>query len=318
MSAAQSSLTIVTYHYVRDMHLTPFPEIKGLLISKFEKQLDYICRHYEVINLDSYLAYLGGGASLPANACLLTFDDGLKDHYEAVFPRLRARKISGVFFLITEPLARFTVAGVHQIHFLLAKLGIDKFSTLFDEKLMETHPQFQLPEETEVKKNVYYRYDDSQTRKFKKLLNFELPYSVRDDVLGRLFHEYIGDERTFSQSLYLSWAEIDEMKKDGMVFGGHTHTHRVLPRLTSHEKLAELKLCTDILVERLGESSLSFSYPYGTPDSLDAETMRFLADLGYSCAFTATRGVNKGADLLKKYELLRLDTNDLADKYEKQ
>lgn len=192
--------------------------------------------------------------------------------------------------------------------------GLKKFSTLFYDRLSGLSPQFDLTKVTNQEGGEFYRYDDLGTAEFKKFLNYQLPYGLRDRILGELFEEVIGDEREFSKSLYLSWDNIEEMKKGGMVFGAHCHTHRVLSRLSSKEKRFELEYCKSILVEKLGESSLPFSYPYGGDGSFDEETIRLLIDLGYSCAFTAIRGINKGVNLqqrTERFKLMRLDTNDL-------
>ena len=87
-----SALTIVMYHYVRDLPRTRYPRIKGRTIEEFEGQLDYIQQHYTVTTTRAVVEASRGGRPLPPNACLLTFDDGFLDHYTTVFPRLlRAR-----------------------------------------------------------------------------------------------------------------------------------------------------------------------------------------------------------------------------------
>jgi hypothetical protein len=79
-------LTIVMYHYVRDVESTPYPGIKARSLAEFRGQLDHIEREYEVVGCEAVR-----GRCLPANAALLTFDDGLVDHLEHVLPELRRR-----------------------------------------------------------------------------------------------------------------------------------------------------------------------------------------------------------------------------------
>ncbi|MCW1849464.1 hypothetical protein OLQ86_06455 [Campylobacter jejuni] len=54
---------------------------------------------------------------------LLSFDDGLKDHYDFVFPKLLEHKIFGLFFIPTQILSRKKALDVHRIHYLLGKWG---------------------------------------------------------------------------------------------------------------------------------------------------------------------------------------------------
>ena len=81
-----ASLHIVTYHYVRDLPRTAFPRIKGMLLSNFQKQVDQLCGAYEMATLDSAMAFLNGTYHPSRNLCLLTFDDGLKEHFSEVTP----------------------------------------------------------------------------------------------------------------------------------------------------------------------------------------------------------------------------------------
>src|SRR5688500_9903831 len=123
--------TIVMYHYVRDMHLTPYPRIKGLTVDRFRGQLDYICRHYELLDPRDYTDCLLSRRSIPTKACLLTFDDGFGDHYRTVWPELARRGIVGMFFVVAAPLTERRMPSVHLVHFLLARLGARRLTDLF-------------------------------------------------------------------------------------------------------------------------------------------------------------------------------------------
>ena len=79
------SLTIIMYHYVRDLRRSRYPEIKGLDISLFKRQLTRIRSSYKIVSMRDVIEDRQG---LPDNAALLTFDDGYADHYLNVFPLL--------------------------------------------------------------------------------------------------------------------------------------------------------------------------------------------------------------------------------------
>lgn len=311
MGNEQISCIVVNYHYVRDTHLTPYPGINGLSVNKFQQQLDYLCRNYEMIDPKDYFKFLRGEQCIPRKSCLLTFDDGLKDHYETVFPILVDRSVTAVFFLITEPLVGGGVAKVHQIHFLMAKLGQESFREEFFSALDETFPDIDL---TEFKGDAFnartYRYDNQDTARLKRLLNYGLPYEVRDSVIESLFAKYFDDEQCFCRSLYMTWDEIREMKRMGLVFGRHTHTHPVLSRLGKSEQLYELKTSRDIITDKLGDGLLPFSYPYGGGATYSKNTIALLKKLGYAYAFTMIRGINYGNG--HRYRLKRMDTNDIV------
>src|SRR5580700_5947961 len=117
-------VTIVMYHYVRDLVRSRFPAIKGLSVERFNRQLDYILAHYTPISVEKMLGALGSGRQdLPPNAILLTFDDGYSDHFANVFPLLDARGIRGCFFPPAQAILEHKVLDVNKIHFILASVS---------------------------------------------------------------------------------------------------------------------------------------------------------------------------------------------------
>ena len=58
-------LTIVMYHYVRELPFTRYPRIKGLMTRRFVGQLDYLARHYHFVTVEQCVAALRGKAKLP-------------------------------------------------------------------------------------------------------------------------------------------------------------------------------------------------------------------------------------------------------------
>src|ERR1035441_10160315 len=125
------SVTIVMYHYVRDLKRSRFPAIKGLSVERFCRQLDYIEAHYTPISVEKLLGALESGEDLPPNPILLTFDDGYSDHFANVFPLLDARGIQGCFFPPAHAVLEHTVLDVNKIHFVLAT--VPDAGTLLDQ-----------------------------------------------------------------------------------------------------------------------------------------------------------------------------------------
>ena len=90
-------LTVVMYHYVRELPKTRYPGIKGLLVSEFEYQLEYLKKEYNFIRIEDCINAFINNHDLPPNSCLLTFDDGYIDHFENVFPLLKDNNIQFEF-----------------------------------------------------------------------------------------------------------------------------------------------------------------------------------------------------------------------------
>src|SRR6266545_4959573 len=118
-------LTVLMYHYVRDPGdaAEAGSGIPGMSIKTFEGQLDELSKQYSFVTWPDVRATLQEGKPLPSSACLLTFDDGVCDHYLNVFRVLHQRNLTGLFFVMDRcDSEEFILA--HKIHFLLAKLGL--------------------------------------------------------------------------------------------------------------------------------------------------------------------------------------------------
>ena len=306
ISRSERTLHIIEYHYVRDLPRSRFPRLKALLADDFRRQVQALQAEFEMATLDSALAFVKGSYEPARDLCLLTFDDGFRDHCDCVFPYLVERSIQGVFFLITSCLEG-RVAAVHKNHFLMAELGLESYRQRVLERL-ESRSTI-ISDLDRDRARATYRWDDDEVGQFKYLMNFVLPEPVRKSVLDELFAECFGSEPVFAADLYLNWAEAQEMQQHGMAMGGHTHTHAVLSRLSPVEQWVDIGTSTAMLRHCLDHQHLwPFSYPYGKADSFDQHTVRLLREMSYDCAFTTLPGTNlRRSD---PFGLRRIDPKD--------
>ena len=114
------SLTIVMYHYVRELENSRYSKIKGLTVEQFKEQIAYIKKFYNPISACDLMDSMCADAELPPRAILLTFDDGYIDHFTNVFPILEKEQISGCFFPPAKCILEECVLDVNKIHFALA------------------------------------------------------------------------------------------------------------------------------------------------------------------------------------------------------
>ena len=131
-------LTVMMYHYVRDPGdaVEAGSGIPGMLVKAFESQLDQLSKQYTFVTWLEVCEAVQEHKPLPlpSSACLLTFDDGVLDHYVNVFKILHHRKLSGLFFVMDRR-GREGLILAHKIHFLLAKLGLPKLQESIWENL---------------------------------------------------------------------------------------------------------------------------------------------------------------------------------------
>jgi peptidoglycan/xylan/chitin deacetylase (PgdA/CDA1 family) len=300
------------YHYVRPLDWTRYPDINGLNVRAFDHQLAHLEANYEFVTRADVLAAIDGRRSLPEDAAILTFDDGLADHYDTVLPRLSARDIQGWFFPPSRPIREDVVLDVHKIHFLLA--ARDDLGALLDDVFdrVRTHAgEYDLEDPDRYFDRLAEpgRYDPPEVVFVKRLLQRELPPPAREQILNDLFDDAIEiDEATFNRELYLTEQQLQHMVESGMYVGSHGHTHRWLDRLPPAEQAAEVDASLELL-DAVGAPTDRWvmAYPYG---AYDEKTLDLLDDRGAGLGLTTVPEI---ATVTPTHALTipRIDTNDL-------
>jgi peptidoglycan/xylan/chitin deacetylase (PgdA/CDA1 family) len=302
-------LTAVVYHYVRDAARSRFPRIRGIGLYNFRQQVAELQGMYEMATLESALAYLAGDYQPTRGLCLLTFDDGLKEHAAQVTPILADANIQGLFFLSTGCQAG-RVLPVHKNHLLTALLDFKQYRSEFLEEYRKISPDADMAVDTK-RACAIYRWDEPEQACFKYLLNYQMSAEIRNDILHVLFCRHLGDEAAMAREFYLDWQEACAMQDAGMILGGHSHAHTALATMSESEQKADLTMCaTQLRASTKTQSLWPFSYPYGTPaETFDEATITIIRNLGFCCAFSTEVGTNQVGQPL--YALRRIDTNDL-------
>ena len=311
MNSANHQLHTVMYHYVRDLPRTRFPRIKGMLLDEFRAQVAALNSRYEMATLESALAFLHGDYQPKRDLCLLTFDDGLKEHFAEVTPILAARKIEGLFFVITSALEEHRVAAVHMNHFLMAALDFSEYQQAFLHRLRDKAPDAPRIEDLNAEQVSHtYRWDEPAVAAFKFLFNFKLDAALRDEIVREIFVERLGDEAQFARELYLNWDEARQIQDAGMLIGGHSHRHQALATMTDDAQMDDLRRCHQLMQQNLNvQKWWPFTYPYGKRHTFNQATVRGLQRLGFACSFATEVGATATGDDV--FAIRRIDCKDV-------
>jgi peptidoglycan/xylan/chitin deacetylase (PgdA/CDA1 family) len=306
-------VTIVMYHYVRDLERSRFPAIKGLSIERFRRQLEHIQARYTPITVEDLLKALSSPQKkLPPNAILLTFDDGYSDHFANVFPVLDARGIQGCFFPPAHAVLEHKVLDVNKIHFVLA--AAPDGSALLEQvfaSLPEFYSNYALKSREDYLRTVTekHRYDTREVTVLKRLLQRDLPEPVRAEIVRRLFAEHVtADEAAFACELYMSVEQISCLRRHGMHIGSHGYAHAWLNRISPQAQVDEIDQSLEFLQKvGVGKNDWSMCYPYG---GFDESLIEILESRKCPMGFTAEPRI-ADLDVDNRLTLPRLDTNDL-------
>lgn len=307
----QKSLTVVMYHYVRPIAKSAYPALRGLEVSDFEGQLDYLQRHYNVITAKHAIAAGRGECDLPDSPVLLTFDDGYKDHLYA-YRMLKKRGLNGVFFPPAQVVRERKVMDVNKVHYILAsEPNTDALVVEIEDAAITLQDEFSLLPLSEYRNKYWHssRFDTAQVIYVKRMLQTGLPERLRSQIIDQLFIKCVSaDECAFADSLYLSDNDLREMLAEGMEIGSHGYAHYWLNSLDIKEQADDIDRSLELLLDvGVDLKDFLFCYPYGAYNS---ETVHLLKQRGCGAAVTTHVDLAKlnSENLL---EIPRLDTNDL-------
>jgi len=86
----------------------------------------------------------------------------------------------------------------------------------------------------------------------------------------------------------VSWSALRDACSTGLIdIGSHTHTHRLLDRVTRADAAVELDRSIDLIGEHLGQPALDFAYPKAVPGTRDVVAL--VRDRFRSAALSGTR-----------------------------
>ena len=307
-----NNVTIVMYHYIRDLENSRYPYIKGLDINLFKEQINYMRKHYHIITMEEVIHSIDNQVQIPDKSVLLTFDDAYSDHYTNVFPILDKYKLQGSFYPPSKAITEHTVLDVNKIHFILA--SVEGKSILINDlkELVKFHQkEYQLEDFDYYYKKLAQasRLDTKDVIFIKRLLQVELVEDLRIKIVDTLFEKYIEvSEDAFSRELYMNEEQLKHMLRSGQHIGNHGYNHYWWNSLNEKEMSQELDLSIRFL-EKIGVDMNNWTacYPYG---SYDDQSIKMLKERGCKLAVTTEVDIATTSKDTR-FIMPRLDTNDI-------
>jgi len=298
----------VMYHYVRP-DSSQAPWYYYLDLDDFRKQLDYFESEFGFVDRDEFLASARGTAE-PPDGVILTFDDGLRDHYDWVLPELQRRGLWGVFYVPTAPYTQGKALNVHRVHALVGKYGgeavLEPLLDLVNEDMVPDARREEFHTETYQNQN-----NTKSVTTVKRILNYFIDYEHREDVLNTLCDQFIAADLD-PESFYLRPKELREMQDAGMILGSHSVSHRVFSKLPQPAQRDEIFSSFGHLSTAVnGLDARTFCYPYGGSHTFTDYTRAVLDDAGCLFSFNVESRDIQPADLRDNPQTLpRYDCNE--------
>ena len=284
----KGKILILSYHRVlRDQdRIIRFIQ-PGMYVTEsvFDFQMKTLAAHYRLLSFTDLLE-MWRDKAIDRNTryAVVTFDDGWLDNYLHAYPILKKYKIPATIFLPTS-LIDTDHWFWHERLIYLCTNGSSKW--LKDCVFIKGHSDLV----NQILTLIYsVLRDDSKYKKqeidglIKKLKPF--PLEAIEEALTQ-FYQFLDISHPAERAL-LNWNEIELMSKNGITFGSHACTHRILTGLPTSEVKYEIEESLKMLKEKRINDVSIFSYPNGNNNS---EIKKVLGSSGYQAAVTTEFGI---------------------------
>lgn len=243
-------------------------------VSDFEKQMDFVKRHFNPITIDMLDQWLQGVLpELPSRPLLITFDDGYEDAYSNAMPVLHEQKIPAVIFLATGFIESKQIFPWDRVELCFKK-------TQLTEAVLPILG----------KREWLAAKDRNSVSKEWVIAAKQLADDLRQQATEQLLTVLNVSETNLSKIDVLSWLQIREMLNCGISFGGHTCNHPILSKVPIALAKKEVTDSKIKIEQEIAKPVFCFAYPNGHAEDFNNDVVSELNNAGYRQAFTLVPG----------------------------
>jgi peptidoglycan/xylan/chitin deacetylase (PgdA/CDA1 family) len=236
-----------------------------------------VAMHYRCISLDEAVDALTHHRPLPPRSVVVTFDDGYRDNYEYALPVLAKYRLPATIYLVSSTLTEGRVLWTSRLRQVL---GASRAPRLMLRDL-NCEPLNLADEPSRA----------MSARTLTNILN-TMSAAVRQQWIDRIAEETQAPPAPPAGHWFLALDQINEMRRHGMTFGGHTLTHPNLPGLGADEAREEIARSRCDLQRLIGTGIAHFSYPNsgGIHPHFNDTVVDLVRETGYESAVTSQGG----------------------------
>lgn len=267
----EPGVMVLTYHRIlgRDRRL------RGISVEAFESHMRWIREHCEPIEPEA-IAEHARSDRRARPAVIVTFDDGYRDYHDLAYPILARLGIPAVVFLATSFMDEGGMLWTDEVDWAMTSSPRDRVKLPWAEEPVVLDGA---------------RARSALSARIRGYLK-TLPDAERRQALDALLEEL--DAPPVRERQMLDWDEV-RRTMDITRFGGHSHTHPILSRLSRADAEREIAACRDRIFAETGKRPTLFAYPNGQAADYTPETKEILRRHGFAIAFSTSEGV-AGAD----------------------
>lgn len=262
---------------------------KKIGVAAFEKQVQMLSRHFNVLSLRELCARLKEREPLLPNSVVLTIDDGYEDFYLHAYPVLKKYSLPATLYVTTDFVDRKIWLWPDVIEFIIHQAPHREYTLSVDGK------------------EVHYPLKKDKIKAWSDIADYCL--TLKRESRNQFLVQFAADLKVALPEIpepeyrALSWEQIGEMSRHGIEIGSHTRTHARLTVTDDNDLIYEIEGSKKRIETILSEKVDSFCYPHGSKVDFDERAKAVVKGAGYGNAVAGYFDLNVTGDLfeLKRY-----------------
>lgn len=283
--------SVMFHHFHDDQH----PRTQGSLSSsEFIRMIDWLNKHYSILNASQYKEGLEN-STLKNNDICLSFDDALKCQYDVALPALESLGIQAFFFVYSSAFGENPdPLEIYRYFRTVCYPDIGTFYNDFFRAVEQMNRRKFSRSKTKYAQLDYlsacpfYTENDKWFRYLRDQYLLEHEY---DEVMQGLMATHDFNANSVKGNLWMSEADLSALDNGGHVIGLHSYSHPTrMSQLSRAEQESEYQYNYDHLVDLLGKPIKAMSHPCG---DYNQQTLQILEGMGIEIGFRSNMSVRE-------------------------
>ena len=283
--------SVMFHHFHDDIHL---PAQGSLSSSDFIQMIDWLNKHYSILNASQYKENFENGTLKDTDICL-SFDDALKCQYDIAVPVMERLSIQAFFFVHSSAFGQNAdPLEIYRYFRTTCYSDIDNFYEDFfhlveqiDAAEFSRHHAKYL----EINYLAAFPFYTENDKWFRYLRDQHLVVNQYDELMNELMIQNSFDANSAKTNLYMSEEDLLTIESKGHLIGLHSYSHPTqMSKLSKAEQELEYQNNCDHLTGLIGKPIRVMSHPCGEYNEI---TLKILKRMKINIGFRSSMSVKE-------------------------
>lgn len=244
----------------------------------FLSDLEYLLKHYNPVTINDVVDFISNDKKSDKPRFFLSFDDGMRECYDVIYPILKKKGIQAAFFINPAFVDNKELFFKHKISMII-------------EKLQNTKDRSDFTKVGEVL-NISNADNDFLARSIKQLeyKNLEQINKI-GDICKIDFPQYLKEQQPF-----MTLQQIKELKREGFTIGSHSYDHPEFRKIDDQQMKLQISQSLEYLFSTINPEIKIFAFPF-TDFEIPASFFNYLHnEAGFDITF-GTAGIKRDREM---------------------